>query len=66
MILDELREAGIPIASSAMGEVMKRMGQDIKREGEHSLEEANLEWKDVSPFVTKKTKELFLQYLQAL
>lgn len=62
-VLDELREAGISIATSAMGEVMKRMGQDIKREGAHALEEANFEWKDVSPFVTKKTKELFLRYL---
>lgn len=62
-VLAELREANIPIDKSAMGEVMKRMGQDIKREGEAALEAAKLEWKDVSPFVTRLTKDLFLKYL---
>ncbi len=59
-ILDECREAGIPIEKSSLGEVMKRMGQDVKREGAGALERAHLEWKDVSPFVTKETKILFL------
>lgn len=62
-VLDQLKEANIPIDKSAMGEVMKRMGQDIKREGATTLVDANLEWKDVSPFVTKRTKEVFLEYL---
>lgn len=60
-ILDQLREAGIPIDKSSLGEVMKRMGQDIKREGIGALGDAKLEWKDVSPFVTRLTKELFLK-----
>ncbi|MBI4126232.1 MAG: hypothetical protein HY465_01940 [Deltaproteobacteria bacterium] len=63
-ILDQLRQEGIAVGTSAMGEVMKRMGQDIKREGEKTLDEAQLEWKDVSPFVTKFTKEIFMKYLQ--
>lgn len=63
-ILDQLREANIPIDKSAMGEVMKRMGQDIKREGEKAMDEAGLEWKDVSPFVTKFTKNVFLKFLE--
>lgn len=63
-VLDQLREAGIAIDKSAMGEVMKRMGQDIKREGDKALEDAGLEWKNVSPFVTLLTKELFLKRLE--
>lgn len=62
-VLDELREAGIAIEKSAIGEAMKRMGQDVKREGEAALEQAGLEWKDVSPLVTKRAKELFLKRL---
>ena len=62
-VLDQLKEANIPVDKSAMGEVMKRMGQDIKREGAAVLEEAGLDWKDVSAFVTTRTKELFLKYL---
>ena len=63
-ILDQLKEENIPIEKSAMGEVMKRMGQDIKREGNSTLINAHLEWKDVSPFVTNRTKELFLKFLK--
>lgn len=62
-IFDQLKEENIAIDKTAIGEVMKRMGQDIKREGSGELERANLEWKDVSPFVTKLTKEIFLKYL---
>jgi hypothetical protein len=65
-VLDQLREASIPIESRAMGEVLKRMGQDIKREGASALEAARLEWKDVSPHVTQKTKAVFLKYLGTL
>ncbi len=65
-ILDQLREAGIAIDKSALGEVMKRMGQDVKREGAVALEDAGLEWKDVSPFVTNLTKEIFLRHLNSV
>lgn len=65
-ILDQLREANIPIGKSSLGEVMKRMGQDVKREGAGALACAGLEWKDVSPLVTKTTKALFLQYVKQL
>jgi len=44
-----------------MGDVMRLMGQDVKREGANALERSSLEWKDVSQFVTKFTKELFLK-----
>ncbi|MFH1654926.1 MAG: RNA ligase family protein [Pseudomonadota bacterium] len=64
-ILDQLREEKIDIAPTAMGEVMKRMGQDIKREGETALTEASLEWKDVSSFVTRFTKDIFLKFLKS-
>lgn len=60
-VLDQLREAGIPIEKSSLGEVLKRMGQDIKREGAKALDEANLQWKDVSSCVTNLTKEIFLK-----
>jgi hypothetical protein len=40
------------------------MGQDIKREGAHALERAALEWKTVSPFVSHRTKQLFLDHLR--
>ena len=63
-ILDQLRQEGIPVAMSAMGEIMKRMGQDIKREGGRVLEEAHLEWKEVSPCVTKLTKQLAMKHLE--
>lgn len=63
-VLDQLREANLPISQTSMGEVMKRMGQDIKREGEGALADANLEWKDVSQYVTKLTKEIFLRFLK--
>lgn len=63
-ILDGLREANIPAAKSSLGEIMKRMGQDVKREGASALEKAGLEWRDVSPFVTKLTKSLFAGYLK--
>lgn len=65
-IVSQLREDGIPIGKSSMGEVMKRMGQDVKREGEAALERAGLEWKDVSPYVTKRVKELFLEYVKGV
>ena len=63
-ILDQLREEKIPIGTTAMGEVMKRMGQDIKREGAGELERSGLEWKDVSPLVTKATKGLFIAHIK--
>lgn len=63
-VLDELREAGIPMEKSSLGEVLKRMGQDIKREGAKALAEAGLEWKDASPFVTRLAKEMFLKRVQ--
>lgn len=63
-VLDQLREANIPIAISSMSEVMKRMGQDVKREGEGALIHAGLEWKVVSPFVSQRTKQLFLAHLK--
>ncbi|MFH1829961.1 MAG: RNA ligase family protein [Pseudomonadota bacterium] len=63
-VLDQLRENGIPIDIKSLGEVMKRMGQDIKREGANALADARLDWKDVSPFVTHLTKNLFSQYLR--
>lgn len=63
-VLDQLREANAPIAVAAMGEVMKRMGQDVKREGAGALERAALEWKVVSPFVSDRTKKLFLEHLK--
>ncbi|MFA4875100.1 MAG: RNA ligase family protein [bacterium] len=63
-VLDQLREEQIPIDVSSLGEVMKRMGQDIKREGANALADARLEWKDVSPFVTHLTKNLFSRYLK--
>ncbi|MBI4367375.1 MAG: hypothetical protein HY543_11200 [Deltaproteobacteria bacterium] len=62
--LPQLREANIPLTVAAIGEVMKRMGQDIKREGEGALERAGLEWKVVSPFVSRRTKTLFLDSLK--
>lgn len=64
-VLDQLREENIPIDKTALAEVMKRMGQDIKREGAGELERSGLEWKDVSPLVTKLTKELFIAILAA-
>lgn len=63
-VLDQLREANIPIGTPALGEVLKRMGQDIKHEGVRALLDAGLEWKDVSPLVTTKTKALFQKYLR--
>jgi hypothetical protein len=60
-VLDQLREEGKPLDKSSMGDVMRLMGQDVKREGAKALEETNLEWKDVSQFVTRFTKELFLK-----
>ncbi|MBI2346690.1 MAG: hypothetical protein HYV03_07425 [Deltaproteobacteria bacterium] len=63
-ILDQLREAKITIDRTATGEVMKRMGQDVKREGAGELERLGLEWKDVSPLVTERTKALFTDYLK--
>lgn len=63
-VLDQLREEGIPIDVKSMGEVMKRMGQDIKREGASALAEAGIEWKDASPFVTHLTKQLFSRHLK--
>ena len=63
-VLDGLREEGIPIDVASLGEVMKRMGQDIKREGAKALADAGLDWKDVSPFVTHLTKNLFSRYLK--
>jgi uncharacterized protein YaiI (UPF0178 family) len=60
-VLDQLREEGKPFDKSSMGDVMRLMGQDVKREGAKALEDANLEWKDVSQFVTKFTKEVFLR-----
>lgn len=63
-ILDQLREAGISIGKSSIGEVMKRMGQDVKREGASALQRAGLEWKEVSPLVTKLTKSIFLGYIK--
>lgn len=57
-IFDQLREAGIAIDKSATGEIMKRMGQDIKREGGAALDRAGLEWKDASPLVTKLIKKM--------
>jgi len=63
-VLAQLCEENISIETSCMGEVMKRMGQDIKREGAKSLEDAELDWKDVSQFVTKLTKNIFLEYLK--
>lgn len=65
-VLDQLREESIPIGMSSMGEIMKRMGQDIKREGQGALERAGIEWKDVSPHVTRATKALFMEYLKKL
>ena len=62
-ILDQLRQEGIAVDATATGEIMKRMGQDIKREGHHTLEEAHLEWKEVSPSVTKFTKQMVMEYL---
>lgn len=63
-ILDQLREANLPIDLTSLGEVFKRMGQDIKREGASALTSARLEWKDVSPFVTELTKKIFSKYLK--
>lgn len=63
-VLDQLREEKLPIDVSSLGEVLKHMGQDIKREGAAALAEAGLEWKDVSPFVTHCTKNLFSSYLK--
>ncbi len=60
-VLDQLREEGKSLDKSSMGDVMRLMGQDVKREGAGALERSNLEWKDVSQFVTKLTKELFLK-----
>ncbi|MBI2343807.1 MAG: hypothetical protein HYV02_05715 [Deltaproteobacteria bacterium] len=64
-VLDQLREAGIPITMAAMGEVMKRMGQDIKREGARALEQTGLEWKTVSPLIVQQTKQLLMAYLKS-
>lgn len=55
-IFDQLREENIAIDKSATGEIMKRMGQDIKREGAKALDQAGLEWKDVSALVSKAVK----------
>ena len=63
-VLGQLKEAGISIDIKSLGEVMKRMGQDIKREGAKALDDAGIEWKDVSPFVTNLTKTMFLRYLK--
>jgi hypothetical protein len=63
-VVDQLREANIPIDLKALGEVMKGMGQDVKREGANALAAAGLEWKDVSPFITHLTKTLFSGYLK--
>ncbi|MBI2981634.1 MAG: hypothetical protein HYY44_05000 [Deltaproteobacteria bacterium] len=63
-IFDSLREEGLPVEKGSLGEVMKRMGQDIKREGAKTLEQARLEWKDASPFVSRLVKDLFLNYLR--
>lgn len=63
-VLDQLREENIAIGRSCMGEVLKRMGQDIKREGAGALDRAGIEWKDVSPHVTKLTKDIFLEYVK--
>lgn len=63
-VLDEIRETGMTIEMKVMGEVMKRMGQDIKREGVQALIAAGLEWKDVSISVTKLTKTIFMRYLK--
>lgn len=63
-VLDQLREEGIPIDVRSLGEVMKRMGQDIKREGAKALADAGIEWKDASPFVTHLTKALFSRHLK--
>lgn len=62
-VLDQLREEGKPADRTSMGDVMRLMGQDVKREGAAALERSNLEWKDVSPHVTRMTKEIFLKYL---
>lgn len=63
-VLDQLREEGKPADKTSMADVMRLMGQDVKREGAGALERSNLEWKDVSPFVTRFTKELFLNYIK--
>lgn len=63
-ILDQLRQEGLPVDHTATGEVLKRMGQDIKREGAQALFDGNLAWKDVSPFVTQRSKALFVAWLK--
>lgn len=63
-VLDQLREAGIAIDKTAIGEVMKRMGQDIKREGANALIDAGIEWRDASPHVTRLAKEMFLKRIK--
>jgi hypothetical protein len=64
-VLDQLRQEGIAITHQTLGEILKRMGQDVKREGAKALDHAGLEWKDVSPLVTTATKKLYLAYLRS-
>jgi len=43
-----------------MGEFLKWMGQDIKKESADELEASNLEWKDVSKLITNKSRMWFM------
>lgn len=45
---------------SKMGEFLKWMGQDIKKESGDELEASNLEWKNVSKLITNKSRMWFM------
>lgn len=59
--IEAIREMGFSFDMKSMGEYLKWVGQDVKRECALELESNNLEWKDVSKAVTNKARAFFIE-----
>jgi hypothetical protein len=63
--IDYLKEMNHPMDMQSLGQYLKWVGSDCKKE-EMSIIQANgFEWKDVSKAVTKKAKDFFIEQVRA-
>lgn len=58
--LDVLAEMGLPVEMKSMGDFLRWVGNDVKRECAAELEASGLEWKRVAKSVNAKARTFFI------
>jgi len=59
-----LNEQNLELIIKNMGEYLKWVGQDVKKEEMDTIEENGLDWKELSKFISRRAKDYYIEQIR--